>query len=153
LLVVLGIVLSRVDGVRQDTNRQAMKTVGVHFVAGIAMLQAENRARKSMNLNELGYPTGNDGRLSSHEDCQRVWSKVMQTTIDEQHIAAVFVSDADGSGDRCEYLLAEPDPANDARRLLYWPRGSGAGVVKVDNRLLEVELGQHVHVDMGAAST
>lgn len=142
--VVLTGTLRRIDGMADDTNRQALITLGAHFSAGIAMLQAEHRANGAGALNTLGYPVASRGAIATDADCREVWELVMR---EEEAVVARMNAGNDGNGSRCEF---EPGLQTAAQgRVLYWPDGAVASVASVSGRALQMTPGEHVYVDVG----
>jgi hypothetical protein len=143
LAVALGIILLRVESVADATHRQMLYSTGANFSAGIAMLQAESRAKRRRDLNAQGYPTGVTGALRDDADCQFIWGEVMQPGA--KATVSAFVADPDGSGDRCEFLFATRT-SEVAVRIAYWPEGNATGVLVAQGHVVQVVPGTHVHV-------
>jgi hypothetical protein len=146
LVVLLATAASRTATIADHSQHQALKTAGAHFVAGIEMLQAESRLEKHHTLNAVGYPTGRSGVLRDDADCEAIWRDTMQSST--ATVASRFVADSDGGGDRCEFQLADP-----AMRILYWPLGAGAATVAFGRDTIRVTRGEHVHIEVGDASS
>lgn len=148
VLCVLAVVLGRAERVSHNSLSQAVSSAAAHFQAGIAILQVRSRLQPAPPLNALGYPTGLDGELASDGDCQSIWNRVMNEAA-AGGVEPRFVDDHDGGGDRCEYVFFDGTDTGTGMRILYWPQGSMAAVVTVDQRLLNVPHGGHVYVDLG----
>jgi hypothetical protein len=142
-MILLCIVLARVEGMSDDVNRQALVTMGAHFSAGVAMLQARQRAGSAKSeLNALGYPVSTRGSVETAEDCREVWQRVMADA--EEAVVARVVTD--GRGERCEFEPAlQTTPQG---RVLYWPDGAPARTAIVNGRPLRIAPGEHVFVDL-----
>jgi len=149
LALLLSVVLTRSLVLSDDSHRQALISAGAHFIAGIEMLQAESRIESRRKLNAVGYPTGLSGVLRDGADCAFIWDEVMQPG--GSPALSRFVVDADGGGDRCEYLFVD-DTATTPTGIVYWPLGSGASTVALGRTKLRVTPGIHVHVELGEAS-
>jgi len=149
LALMLGVALTRMAGLSDDSRRQALISAGAHFIAGIEMLQAESRIVSRRALNAAGYPTGLSGMLRDGADCEFIWDEVMQSGGNPQ--LSRFVVDADGGGDRCEYLFVG-DTASTPTGIVYWPLGSAASTVALGRRKIPVTPGIHVHVELGEVS-
>jgi hypothetical protein len=143
-MILLCIVLTRVDTVSDDVKRQALMTMGAHFSAGVAMLQARQRAASAkVELNALGYPVSSRGSVETAEDCREVWERVM---ADAEEAVVVARAVSDGRGERCEFELAlQTTPQG---RVLYWPGGAPARTAMVNGRPLGIAPGEHVFVDL-----
>jgi hypothetical protein len=113
------------------------------------MLQAESRIVSRRELNAAGYPTGLSGVLRDGADCVYIWNEVMQPG--GSPLLSRFVLDADGGGDRCEYLFVD-DTATTPTGIVYWPLGSSASTVALGRRSIRVTRGIHVHVELGEVS-
>lgn len=148
LVLLLGVVLNRSLVLSDDSHRQAVISGGAHFIAGIEMLQAESRIESRRKLNVAGYPTGLSGALRDGADCAFIWDEVMQPG--GRPLLSRFVADADGGGDRCEYLF--DDTVTTPTGIVYWPLGSGASTIALGRRKLRVTPGIHVHVELGETS-
>ena len=143
LAIVLGVVLTRVPRLEDSAERGRTATAASNFEAGLALLQADSRARGSAGLNSLGYPTGLSGSLGNATDCRSIWSRVMADG--DETMKAHFVNDVDGSGDRCEFVVA-PKSGGAALRIVYWPLGSNAALATVAGSAVHVGSGEHVFV-------
>lgn len=144
IAVVLTGALKRIDGMADDTNRQAIMTLGSHFSAGIAMLQAEHRTNGKGALNTRGYPVASGGTVATDADCHEVWRLVMR---DDGDVVARVNPGSDGNGSRCEF---EPKlQTAEQGRVLYWPEGAVASMASVSGRSLSMTPGEHVYVDVG----
>lgn len=148
VLCVLAIVLGRAERVSDSSLAQAVSSAAAHFQAGLSILQVRSRLQGAPPLNALGYPTGLDGELTSDGDCESIWNRVMNDAA-AGVVVPRFVDDHDGGGDRCEYVFFDGVDSGEGMRILYWPDGSMAAVVTVDQRLLKVPHGGHVYVDLG----
>ena len=149
LALMLGVALTRMAVLSDDSRRQALISAGAHFIAGIEILQAESRIVSRRKLNAAGYPTGLSGDLRDDADCAFIWEEVMQPG--GTPLLSRFVVDADGGGDRCEYLFVD-DTATTPTGIVYWPLGSGASAIALGRRKLRVTPGIHVHVELGEVS-
>jgi hypothetical protein len=150
LAVLLVAVASRSLTVADRSQHQALTAAGAHFVAGIELLQAESRMERHPELNAVGYPTGRSGVLVDDADCESIWRHAMRAG--DSPTAIRFVADADGGGDRCEYVLVGA-VAGASMRILYWPLGVGAATVALGHETIRVTRGTHVHVELGQASS
>lgn len=147
--LVLGVALTRMATLSDDSQRQALISAGAHFIAGIEILQAESRITTRRKLNAVGYPTGLAGVLRDGADCVFIWDEVMQPGANP--LRSRFVADADGSGDRCEYLF-DDDPTTTPTGIVYWPLGSGTSTVALGRTPIRVTRGSHVHIELGEVS-
>jgi len=150
LAIVFGTVVSRTLMLADRSQHQAIVTAGAHFVAGLEILQAEARLEPRRKLNAAGYPTGRSGSLNDDADCEVIWREAMQA--DAGPSTSRFVADADGGGDRCEYVF-DAVAAGPPIRILYWPLGAGAATVALGRETVRVVRGTHVHVELGQASS
>jgi len=142
LAALLGAAVGRMPRLEDDALRGRSATAAANFEAGLSLQQAESRARGDAGLNALGYPTGASGTIASAADCRSIWSRVM---VDgSATVNAHFVADADGSGDRCEFVVG--GHAGAALRIVYWPLGSNAALATVAGRAVHVGAGEHVYV-------
>jgi len=143
LAALLGAVLGRIPRLEDDTLRGRTASAASNFQAGLALLQAESRARGDAGLNSLGYPTGPSGTIASTNDCRSIWARVMADA--GEIVKSHFIADVDGSGDRCEFVVAGQTGA-DPLRIVYWPAGSNAALATVAARTVHIGVGEHVFV-------
>jgi hypothetical protein len=149
LALLLGAALSRTLAMADRTQARSFAIAGAHFIAGLEMVQAESRLAQRRKLNALGYPTGRSGALQDDADCDLIWSETMREgSVATGH----YVADSDGSGDRCEFVVAGTT-AESSIRILYWPMGATAATVSLGRETIHVMRGAHVHVAVEGVSS
>lgn len=149
LAMLLGAALSRTLAMADHSQARSFATAGAHFVAGIEMVQAESRLAHRRKLNAVGYPTGRSGALQDDADCHLIWREAMR---EEDAMAGRYVADSDGSGDRCEFVVAGAT-SESSMRILYWPIGVAAATVSLGRQTIRVTRGTHVHMAVNGVSS